>query len=111
MRLLLDPPVGMSDQVSPLPGNMAGGERLGADLIDTVSPRRLADDDRPHTLDRAGIIDPFASVTDAEHGLFPRTACRSDHDDPSSVPGSDAAGGLPDVAPVHFSIGLRDRLG
>jgi hypothetical protein len=76
MRLILDPPVGMPDQMPPLPRRMPRGKRIGTDLIDIVAARPLAAGDRPRAFDRAGGVDPFALTTDTEHGCFP---LRTDH--------------------------------
>jgi hypothetical protein len=43
-------------------------ERFGPDLIDVVTPRRLAPDDPPGALDGVGVVDAVASMTDSEHG-------------------------------------------
>src|SRR5262245_48707086 len=71
VRLVFDPPVRVPDQPAPLPGCMPRGERLGPDLIDVVTPRRLAPDDLPGTLDGDGVVDPIAAVADPEPGLHP----------------------------------------
>jgi hypothetical protein len=58
---------------------VARGERVGPDLIDVIPARRLAPDDLPGTLDGVGVVDPFASMADPEHGgsswvMVPRPA-------------------------------------
>jgi hypothetical protein len=46
-RLILDPPVRMSDHPAPLPAGVAGGERIGPDLVHFIPDFRLAPDDLP----------------------------------------------------------------
>jgi len=47
---------------------MPRGERIGPDLIDVVTARRLAPDDPPGALDGVGVVDAFPAVADSEHG-------------------------------------------
>jgi hypothetical protein len=44
------------------------GERLGSNLIDTISAGRLTLDGLPGALNGAGVGDAFALVADLEHG-------------------------------------------
>jgi hypothetical protein len=79
VRLILDSPVPMPDQMSPGPRGVARGERVAPNLIDVVPARRLAPHDPPRALDGVGIVDPFASMADPEHGcsawvMVPRPA-------------------------------------
>jgi hypothetical protein len=47
---------------------MLRGERFSPDLIDVVTARRLAPDDPPGALEGIGVVDPFTTVADSEHG-------------------------------------------
>jgi hypothetical protein len=72
MRPIFDSLVRMPDQPAPLPRRVTTRERLGSNLIDAVSARRLTLDARPGALDGVSVVDSFASVADSEHGWSAR---------------------------------------
>jgi hypothetical protein len=43
-------------------------DRLGSNLFDIISARRLTLHDLPGALDGVGVVDAFALVADLEHG-------------------------------------------
>jgi hypothetical protein len=65
MRVIRDPPIRATNQVTPSPRRVTRQERIGSDLIHVVASRKLALNNPSSTLYSVSVVNSFASMADS----------------------------------------------